>query len=443
MDGVCYKNRSMSPCYRCNREHSMKAKEQEQILWARKRFIAMAMTYFLGVFNDNFFKQAVLLLAVGLGLNHIQGYATELFSLPFILFSAWGGWLADRFAKKQVVIGVKFLELAAMLIGAYGIWSMNWNCVLSMVFLMGLQSTLFGPALNGSIPELYPRAYVTRANALLKLVTTIGILLGMALAGFGLDQHWFATRIPFGRVLIAVTVVLIAALGVVASFGVFSRPASGTSATPFPWAGPLHSLRDLVLLKRDPLLLLAVGCDSFFYFISLLAVLVINTLGLQQLGLSSSATSLLSVSLMVGVCAGSLIASKITSHERWTHILMPGAAGMGLSLAGAGFLVGSSYHQFGLLLLLLTIAGGFGGLFLIPVTSFIQVRPDAGAKGRVISVANFAAFTCMLLAGRVFPTLDAVFTPSVALELLGCVAVCVGILIWIVLRLDVFCMRME
>jgi hypothetical protein len=160
-----------------------------------------------------------------------------------------------------------------------------------MVFLMGLQSTLFGPALNGSIPELYPESYVTRANALLKLVTTVAILLGMALAGFALDQHWYATAIPFGRVLVAITVVLVGVLGVICSLGVFSRPASG-SRKPFPWTGPLNSIKDLVLLKKDPLLLLAVCCDSFFYFTSLLAVLVINTLGLQQLGLSTSRTSL-------------------------------------------------------------------------------------------------------------------------------------------------------
>ena len=411
----------------------MSKSSQEQILWARKRFIAMALTYFLGVFNDNFFKQSVLLLAVVIGMNEVQGQATMLFSLPFILFSAWGGWLADRFAKKQVVIGVKFLELGAMLIGAYGILTMNWTCVLAMIFLMGLQSTLFGPALNGSIPELYPREYVTRANALLKLVTTVAILLGMALAGFALDQHWFATSIPFGRVLVAVIVVVIGLLGVVASLGVFSRPASGAQ-TPFPWTGPLNSVRDLVLLKRDPLLLVAVCCDSFFYFISLLAVLVINTLGLQQLGLSTSATSILSVSLMVGVCIGSLVAAKVTSHERWTHILLPGAAGMGVSLAIAGLLVsrGSSY-QFPILLGLLTLAGTFGGLFLIPVTSFIQVRPAADSKGRIIGVDNFLAFSCMLLAGMIFPMLDNRFQPSQSMLLLGIIAVLAGGVIWIAL----------
>ncbi len=407
---------------------------QQEIRQARKRFIAMAITYFLGVFNDNFFKQAVLLLAVSAGLSGLQGRATELFSLPFILFSAWGGWLADRFTKKRVVIGVKFLELAAMLIGAYGIVTMNWTCVLAMVFLMGLQSTLFGPALNGSIPELYPPEYVTTANSVLKLVTTIAILSGMALAGFALDLHLLQTRIPFGVLVVATGVVGIALLGVLASFGVYSRPASG-GRIPFPWTGPLQSIRELLALRRDSLLLLAVCCDSFFYFISLLAVLVINTLGMNQMGLSKSATSILSVSLMTGVCIGAFAASRLTTDKRWTHILVPGAMGMGLCMLGAGLLVQTTAEpHFYQLLLLLVATGSFGGLFLIPVTAFIQIRPAADSKGRIIAASNFLAFSGMWCSGRIFTFMDGALRPSASLLVLGTVALVIGLVLVVVLR---------
>ena len=397
---------------------------QEEIRSARKKFIAMAVTYFLGVFNDNFFKQAVLLLAVSAGMSGLQGRATELFSLPFILFSAWGGWLADRFAKKHVVIGVKFLELAAMLIGAWGIITLNWTCVLTMVFLMALQSTLFGPALNGSIPELYPADYVTTANSILKLVTTLAILLGMALAGFVLDLHLLPTRVPFGQLLVAGIVIVVALGGVAASFGVPHRPASG-GRIPFPWTGPLRSIRDLMDLRGDRLLLLTIFCDGFFYFISLLAVLVINTLGLSELGLSKSATSILSVSLMIGVCLGAFAASRLTDDTRWSHVLVPGAVGMGLCMAGAGLLVTvSADPSFVVLLLLLTGAGGFGGLFLIPVTSFIQIRPAADSKGRIIAASNFFSFAAMWGSGRLFTIMDRALTPSASMMVLGgtCVA---------------------
>ena len=82
------------------------SKDLAAVQSGRKCFVAMGATYFFGVFNDNFFKQAVLLLAVTAGLSGLQGQATMLFSLPFILFSAHGGWLADRFPKRQVIISV-------------------------------------------------------------------------------------------------------------------------------------------------------------------------------------------------------------------------------------------------------------------------------------------------------------------------------------------------
>ena len=133
---------------------------KSEIKEARGKFIAMAATYCLGVFNDNYFKQAAMLMAVSAGLSGLQGTATVLFALPFILFSSSAGWLADRFPKRGVVIATKALELAAMLIGAVGVIMTSWTCILAMVFLMGWQSTLFSPALNGAIPELYPAEYV-------------------------------------------------------------------------------------------------------------------------------------------------------------------------------------------------------------------------------------------------------------------------------------------
>ncbi len=391
----------------------------KEVRAARAKFLAMAATYFLGVFNDNFFKQAALLLAVAAGQSGLQGSATALFSLPFILFSAYGGWLADRFSKRQVIIGVKFLEVLAMLMGAYGIMTLNWTWILAMVFLMGLQSTFFGPALNGSIPELYPPWYVTKANALLKLVTTVAILLGMATAGIALDQQWLDTEVPFGRILVSLVVLAVAFLGLATAFGIKKIKSAGSHLS-FPWAGPLISLQDSIRLRHDPLLLLAVIGDTFFYFLSLLAVMVINTMGISQLHMSKTATSLLAVSLMVGVCLGALVAARITSSERWSHVLAPASFGMGICLLATGALAQTNFDlQWPLLLLGLIGAGLCGGIFLIPLTSFIQVRPKSDEKGKVIAAANFCAFSGMLIAGQVFILFDSSFLPSTNMLFLG------------------------
>ncbi|MCW5206337.1 MFS transporter [Desulfobulbus sp. F5] len=407
----------------------------------RKPFIAMSVTYFLDAFNDNFFKQAVSLLAVSATMNYLSGYATALFSLPFVFFSAWGGWLSDRFAKKQVLIAAKMLELVAMLIGAYGLITMNWACVLLMVFTMGVQSTLFGPAMNGSIPELYPEEQVTKANAVLKVVSTAAILLGTALAGFSLERKWlppqilFGHEVSFGIILTAAAVILVAALGLTSCFGVYSRPASGAHP-PFPHTGPIDSLREFIALKRDPLLLLAILCDCFFYFLSQFILLVNNPLGIQQLGLSQFHTSLLSASLAIGVSIGALVAAKITTQHSWTHILMPGAVGMGVSLIALGLLVsfGAGAVPPAAVLGLLILAGIFGGMFLIPITAFIQVRPDAQHKGRVLGVSYFTTFACMMLAGLLFSLFDSLMRPSWTMMMLGVFALLTGVVLQVTLR---------
>lgn len=157
--------------------------EKDLIKRARKNFIALAIAYFLGVFNDNFFKQAICLMAVGIGKSSFQGDATILFALPFLLFAAPAGWLSDKYSKRSVVVWGKVLEFAAMAAGAYGIIYENWPCIFIMLFIMAAQSTIVSPALNGAIPELYPKSYVTKANSIVKLVSTSAILVGIALAG--------------------------------------------------------------------------------------------------------------------------------------------------------------------------------------------------------------------------------------------------------------------
>ncbi len=404
---------------------------QQQIKDGRASFIAMAITYFLGAFNDNFFKQAALLLAVAAGMSQLQSSATMLFSLPFMLFSAYAGWFADRYSKGRVVVGAKILEFCAMLVGAYGVLTLNWSCVLAMVFIMSTQSTLFGPAINGSIPELYPKEYVTTANAILKLVTTLAILAGIALSGIALDQTWFATTIPFGRVLVACAVIGVALTGLVASFWVVKKKASG-NREPFPWLGPIQSLTGLFRLKKDPLLLLSVAGDAFFYLVSSLVVLILNVFGLVQLQLSATMTSLLAVSLMVGVCCGSFLAAKIASNSNWPRVMGPASCIMGIGLiatCGASFLGG----QLGLVLIFaaLVFAGIGGGLFLIPIASFIQIRPRAEEKGKVIGISNFTAFSGIFISGTAFNWLTSVCSPAISLFVAGLVTLAFSALFFI------------
>ncbi len=398
---------------------------------ARAKFIAMAISYCMGVFNDNYFKQVALLMAVTAGLNQLQGTATVLFALPFIIFSSAAGWMADRFPKKKVVIGAKTLELAASVTGAIGLITANWFCILAMIFIMGLQATFFSPALNGSIPELYPTEYIPKANAILKLVTTLFILLGIATAGVSLDKSplRFGDFNP-GTLLAAVVVIMVAVFGLVASFGIHKRPAAARDKA-FPWFGPISSLKDMISICSDRQMLIAFFADNFFYFLATIVVLTINTISIQQLGFSNTITSLLSVALMIGVCAGAFLAAKLVPMERWSRLLVHSALGMaaGLLLAGVTVLIPASIRLIWITAAL-TGTGIFGGLFLIPVASFLQARPASTDKGKVLATVNFSGFICIMLAGSVFTGLNAIFTPANSMICLGFFALLAALFIY-------------
>lgn len=394
-----------------------------EIQSARAKFVAMAMSYCLGVFNDNYFKQAAMLLAVSASLSHLQGTATILFALPFILFSSWAGWAADRFPKRSVVIWSKAMELVGMLLGAAGVIAGSWFCILTMIFLIGTQATFFSPALNGSIPELYPIAYIPKANAILKLVTTVSILLGIATAGISLDRsplHFW--NVNPGTLLVALVVVLVSVIGLAASFGIHSRPAAAKDK-PFPLLGPLSSLKDMISICSDRQMLIALFADNFFYFLATIVVLTINTIGLKQLGFSQTTTSLLSVSLMLGVCVGSFLGAQLVTMEKWSRLLCQSALGMaaGLFMAGATVVVPDSV-QLVWIAAALSGTGISGGLFLIPVASYLQVRPADSEKGKVLATVNFSGFIGIMLAGTVFTALDKIFSPAMAMICLGCFA---------------------
>lgn len=312
-----------------------------------RQTVSLGVSYTLGTFNDNFFKQAILLLAVSMGHTAVQAWGTVLFSLPFVLFSAWAGWLADRYPKCRLVLAAKALEVCAMLAGGWGLLQLHWSGMLAMLFCMGASATLFSPALNGSLPELFAREDVPRVNALFKLATTASILLGITLAGGALERQWLATEIPFGHWLVAAVAV-----------------------------------------------------------------------GVAVLGLGPTMASLLPGGLMLGICAGAGLAARRARGD-WRRSVPRACAGIGLLLAVAGCVpVAPEAFRFGLLFACYAAVGICGSLYIVPVSSQIQLLPAAEEKGRILGTSNFFSFSGMALAGPVYALLS-FLPPSVAHMLLG------------------------
>jgi hypothetical protein len=406
----------------------------QRLARARVPFAAMVGTYALEVFNDQFLKQTAMLLAIATLGAAWQGYIQVTFMLSFVLLAAPAGWLADCFAKRTVVIGSKALELLAVLIGAAGLLSGNWTIILLGIAIMGLRGTIFGPAMNGSIPELYPDSHVTKANGLLKMFTTAASLLGIAFAGFALDVHGLALGVPKGHAIVAAGIVLVALIGIGVSQWLPRRVAAAPE-TPFPKRGPWETIDTLLRVRADHLLAVVIAADAYFWFLGALLVQLINKLGLAQFGYSTSLTSCLVIAEVVGVAIGGILSAKLATGPRWHRVLAPAAWGIGgflLLLIGVPSLPTSLHLD--ALLLSLALAGIAGGLFLIPLESFIQVRPAPAEKGSIISAANFAAFTGMLLAGPASIFLNRTLLPTVSMALIGGVTLLVGV--WLHVQLS-------
>jgi len=402
---------------------------------ARAKFAAMAGTYFVGVFNDNFFKQSAMLMAVAAGKSYLQGYATVIFTLPFILLAAQAGWLADRFSKRSVVIGAKVLELTAMIFGALGVIYGSWILILVMLGVGGIQAAIFSPALNGSIPELYPAEYVLTANAIIRMISTAAILAGIASAGFVLDIKGFIGQMPLNLAAVSALVIGVSVGGVLMSFGVARFPAA-TPAVRFPWKGPLETLKVLYRTRFAPLLAIAIVANAFFWFIGALEVLVLNQLGISQFKFSNSMTSGLIVAELVGIAAGGLLSIYFAKKIKWYRLLAPLAVILAVSMlliVVVPYLYGSAKLIY--LFAVLAIMGVAGGMYAIPLEAFIQVRPAADCKGATIAAANFAAFSGILLSGPVLNLFNVLnITPSNDFAIMGAMTLMVALFLYIFLR---------
>jgi len=160
---------------------------------AGQSFFSLVATQFLGAFNDNVFRQLILLVAVDLSIEadekFYQPLAGALFALPFVLLSGFAGSLADRFSKTSIIRFCKGWEILVMLLGGAAFYIGNIPLLFFCLFLMGAQSAFFGPGKYGIIPELIPSRSLSKANGIILMTTYLAIILGIASAGL-LKDDW-------------------------------------------------------------------------------------------------------------------------------------------------------------------------------------------------------------------------------------------------------------
>jgi acyl-[acyl-carrier-protein]-phospholipid O-acyltransferase/long-chain-fatty-acid--[acyl-carrier-protein] ligase len=197
----------------------------------------------------------------------------------------------------------------------------------------------------------------------------------------------------------------------------------------------LATLRDLASIRRDPLLVFTVSASVFIWFSGSLQVLLINPLGIEELGLSKSLTSALIVAQLLGIAAGGLLVPRWSKGDTWHRVLAPAGGGMGLAMMAlpalrllpAPLLVPAVFFA-------VAVVGFFGGIFLIPVESFIQRRPEAARRGAILASANFAVFGGIMLSGPLSNFLNAHWAPSTGMGFVGCLALVLSLVMRAFLR---------
>lgn len=277
-------------------------------------FWCLILTQFQGAFSDNVLKNLVVFIVVfGAGMTtaekHQYGETIgALFALPFILFSMAGGYLADRFSKRTVMIGVKVFELGIMTLVLAGLWSLNKYLLLTGVFLMGTHSAFFGPSKYGSLPELLPERRLSWGNGILELGTFVAIILGTVaaayLAGSFRDQHWIS----------GVILLVLAAAGLLTSLGITRVPAADQAKTFRPnflaeIYGQLRSLRG-----QRPLWLAILG-NTYFNFLGALLLLNLFFYGADVLHVDEARIGQLNVALALGIGLGSVAAGYLSGGK--------------------------------------------------------------------------------------------------------------------------------
>ncbi len=352
----------------------------------RRGFWSLVATQFQGAFNENGLKNLVVFIILGMAMqkadrDRLVLVVGTLFSLPFILFSMTGGFLADRYSKRTVTIWTKFFEMAVMALAIAGLGWQSLHLEMAAVFLASTQAALFGPSKYGLLPELLPEPRLSWGNGVLELGTFLAVIAGGVSGAFLADvfqsrQEWS------GLIFLSLSVV-----GLIFSLGITKVPAADP-AKKFR-ANPIGDLwQQGSLIRKDRVLWLAVLGNTYFWFLGALLTANIVFYGSDVLHISSTRTGILQAAVAIGIGLGSLAAGYLSGGKVEYGLIPLGSVGMTVF----GVLLSGQNLSFAHVLALLAALGFSAGFFAVPVNALIQHRPDEKDKGGVIAAANLLSF---------------------------------------------------
>ena len=359
-------------------------------------FWSLIVTQFQGAYSDNILRNLLLSMIVGMGLSRNEretfvSVITFLFSVPFILLSMPGGWLADHFSKRQITIWTKVMELGSMLVATAGLATHSLTLSLVALTLVASQAALFGPSKYGLLPELLPAKRLSWGNGVIELGTFLAIIIG-TVTGATLAERLHGREVYAGYVLLGLALV-----GLLTSLGIDKVPAAApTKQFRFNIAGDLW--RQIKVMHNDRPLFLAVAGNTYFWFLGSLLFSTIVVYGPDVLHIGQTRTGYLNATLALGIGIGSMAAGYLSGNKIEYGLIPLGSIGMTCT----GLILGATHHGLIGSAVLLGLLGFFAGFFAVPVNALIQHRPAEKDKGGIIAAANLLSFVGIALSAGVY-----------------------------------------
>jgi hypothetical protein len=377
-----------------------------------RRFAAFFWAQFLGAFNDNVFRNALVVLAtfravsvLGLRSDRVVAIAGGVFTLPFFLFSASAGQLADKLPKHRLVRWVKAFEIPVMGFGAFAIASESGALLLAALFLMGFQAAVFGPVKYGILPQLLDEDDLVTGNALVETGTSLAILLGTIAGGLLLGMGDAGPKIAAG------SIVAIASAGWLVSLGVPPVPAEnpGLSLSLNPFAPLAETYR---VTRANRAVFLSVLAISWFWFFGAAMLSLLPSFTKEVLGAGERVNTFLLSLFCVGIGVGSLGCERLSGRRVELGLVPLGSIGMSLfsldlffasdnaPAAGAALRgLREVLAQPGGLRVAFDLAAlaASCGLFVVPLYALVQQRAEPSQRARVVAGSNILGAAFMVI----------------------------------------------
>jgi len=373
---------------------------QFQLLKAR-RFAPFFGTQFLGAFNDNLFKNSLVVLLTfhaaswtTLAPALLANLAAGIFILPFFLFSATAGQLADKYDKAKLARLVKVLEIGIMLVAAFGFQQHSLAILMFALFLFGLHSTLFGPVKYAILPQHLAEGELVGGNALVEAGTFVAILLGTITGGLLAGAADAPTWVAVGGLVVAVA-------GYLTSRGIPAAPAPdpGLKINPNPIS---ETWRNVNFARQNRTVFLSILGISWFWLYGALFLAQFPAYAKDVLGGAESAVTLLLAIFSVGIGIGSLLCERMSGKRVEIGLVPFGsigltAFGLDLAFASPSGAVGGVPLELAALLAQpwawrvvfdLLMLGIFGGFFIVPLYALVQIRSSVEHRARIIATNN-------------------------------------------------------